>query len=109
MKKTSLISCALFLFLAACEGDGDSDVIAVRGQVRAVLSRDGLPPDEGEKAFEHDEMWLDVDAAGALSGFWSHPWDLEPRQHHYDLQLDFAPTDVPGSMPLRAARVCFTT
>jgi hypothetical protein len=110
MNKTYAKFWAVFVVLAAaCAGDGDSDVLAVPGEVSALLSGDGMPANEREKAYEHDELWLDIEPTGELYGFTSHPWDLEPRQNSYDLQLEFAPAEGPGRRELVSALVCFAT
>jgi hypothetical protein len=108
MKKYSSI-CAALVLLAACGGDDEGNAIVVQGEVHAALSGNGMPADESQKAYEHDEMWLDIDPTGGLSGFSTHNWDWKPGQRHYDLRLAFAPVSTPGSTPLLAASVCIAT
>ena len=109
MNKTYAKTWALFVVLAgACGEDEYSDVLAVSGEVTALLSGDAMPANEPEKAYQNDELWLDVDWSGGLYGFTSHTWDLEPRQRTYDLKLEFAPTQRPGPSELVSAQVCIT-
>ena len=109
MKKTALISCLLLATLVTGCPEDDSDLLVVDADVRATLSGDGMPADQRQKTFTHDELWLDVDVANRLEGFQAHPWDLEPRQHTYDLQLKFAPVTALGTTEIVSARVCVLT
>jgi hypothetical protein len=108
MKKIGRISSVFFVLLAACPPDDAGNVVVLGGEVSAQLSGDGMPADEPEKAYSHDEIWLE-EPQETLSRFAVHQWNFEPGGRSYNLHLEFAPVDAPGSTELLKADVCVAT